>query len=315
MLTDILIVTLSIVLLYFSAEFFVASSSRLAIRMGLTPLIVGLTIVAYGTSAPETAVSIIAAIRGEGNLLVGNLIGANIFNIGIILGVSSIIRPLQVNLQIIRYDVPVMIAGAIVVLLVYFNSGMNRLSGFIILALFIIYTAINIRLAKRLAADSVKNEFDEGIPRPKGKSFQDIIILITTLIILILSANLFMHSSISIAKFWGLSDAVIGLTIIAIGTSLPEFSITAIAAFRGKADIALGNIVGSNIYRILGALGICALIAPIQIGSITLIDVSVLLGISLICSALLFRKFVLLRWEGGILVLMYIAYMYHLWPK
>ena len=301
-----------LVLLCFGAEWFVLASSSLALNLGVTPLLVGLTVVAYGTSVPELVVSCLAALKGQGDIVVGNVLGANIFNATVILGIAALLRPMKVKLQLVRLDAPLMVLASVIAFALLYGGRMGRLSGAALFAGLVFYTWFIIRLSKKELAGVIKAEYHEGVA-PKIKSRTTAILLMLVAFgLLVAGANLMIGGGVGLARRWGVSDALVGLTIISMGTSLPELAITVTAAVRGEADIAIGNVIGSGIFRLLGVLAIAALLAPYRIVHITHLDFCVMIGISLLLTLFLIRRFTLLRWEGAVLLFFYAAYLYHL---
>lgn len=315
MTLSLILITLAIIVLYFGAEAFVKGSSSLALSMGIPPVIVGLTFVAYGTSIPELMTSVSAAFLNEGDIVAGNIIGANTFNNLFILGIAALIAPMRISMQLLRIDAPIMLAVTAVFVIVLFNNSMSRLEGLVFLAGAAAYTMLNIKLALKKPDEEVEKEFDEGIPRGPKQIAWDIVYMILGFGLVYYGAEVMVGNAVKIAREFNISEAVIGITIMGIGTSLPEAAITIIAAARKEADLALGNIIGSVTFRTLGILGACAVIQPFQAPDISLIDLGLMLLSSLILLPFFFHRFTLDRWEGVILLGLYGAYMYHLWPK
>ena len=311
----ILWIAAALVLLFFGAEWLVRGSASLALRLGLTPLIIGLTVVAYGTGMPELVVSTKAALQGQGDLAVGNVIGSNIFNIGIILGLSALVSPLRVKMQLIRLDAPIMIGASIVLLVLFSDSHLTRFEAALFLLGILVYTVFSVRLARKEVNAEVKAEFAAAVPPQRGKLGLDLLLIVGGLAVLVIGSRLLVDNSISLAKLLGVSEAVIGLTIVAAGTSMPELATSIIAAWRKQPDIAIGNVVGSNIYNILAILGVSGLLAPLHAPGIQMLDLYVMLGTAVVLLPLMWSRFVLTRWEGALLVATYCGYVYLLWPK
>lgn len=297
------------VLLYFGAEGLVRGSSSLALRLGVGPLLVGLTVVAFGTSTPELVVSLKAAYLGQGDISVGNVVGSNICNIGLILGFSALIIPIKVASQIVRIDTPIMIGATALALLFLRDGALSRVEGIIFFALLLVYVIFSIRLAKRQAADPLAAEFTEEIKVSKRGVWVDVALIIAGLVMLVLGARFLVDAAIDIAKAAGLSEAVIGLTIVAVGTSLPEFATSLVAALKKEADIAVGNVVGSNIFNILGILGISATVTPLSSSGITGIDLGVMAAFALVLWIFSRTGFRITRVEGLAMLLGYAAYV------
>ncbi len=305
-----------LVALYFGAEWLVRGGASLAMRLGVTPLLVGLTVVAYGTSTPELIVSTMAAVNGQGALAVGNVVGSNIFNIGVILGITALICPMRVQLQLLKFDTPVMV-GVALLFLVFFRDGFIQFwEALVFLALIVVYTVFNIRIARRQASAEVAQEFGEGVPAVTGSPWKDAGLIVAGLAVLVLGSRLFVSGAVDLARLFNLSEAVIGLTIVAAGTSLPELASSLMAAWRKQPDIAIGNVVGSNIYNILAILGGGGLIAsPINGLGVSQADTLVMIGFSLVLLVIAWTGFQLRRWEGALLLALYGGYLWHLWPK
>ena len=303
-----------LILLAVGAEGLVRGSSSIALRMGVTPLVVGLTIVAFGTGSPEFAVSVGAALDGNSSMALGNVIGSNIANVALILGVAAVIKPLSVKAEIVRREVPVMIVITGLLGLLLFDGELSRFDGFILTAGIVIYTFLTYYLAKQKQKKEVIEEFAEAFEKPKNAVWLDFIFIIAGLVLLIAGANLLLSGAVEIAKFFGLSDVVIGLTIVAFGTSLPELATSAIAARKDEPDVALGNAIGSNVLNILAVLGVTALILPISTEGVRILDFGVMLGSAILLNFLLGRKFVLDRLEGALLIIGYFIYIYTLLP-
>lgn len=309
----ILFLIIGLILLFIGAEGLIRGSSALALKIGITPLVVGLTVVAFGTSTPELVVSLKAALIGNSSITLGNVVGSNIANIALILGTAALIRPLDVHANVIRKEIPIMIAFTILMILLLLDGEVGFIDGLIFVVAIISYTIINITLARKEKNAEVENKFKDGL-KSKINVPLSIIMIVAGLGLLILGANLFVNGAISIAKSIGVSDAIIGLTIVAIGTSLPELITSIVAAYKNESDIAVGNVVGSNIFNILGILGITALIITVNAEGINFIDYGVMFFASLILLPLSKTGFKISRLEGAFLVAGYIAYIYYLLP-
>ena len=312
MTATLLFLLLGLVLLYFGAEGLVRGSSSMALRLGVSPLLVGLTVVAFGTSAPEMMVSVKAAYLGQGDISVGNVVGSNICNIGLILGFCALIVPIKVASQIVRIDTPIMIATTALAIALLYDGALSRAEGIILFLLLVAYVVFSIRLAKKQKADSLAQEFSDEIKIPKTGVALDVLLVIGGLVMLVFGARFLVDSAIVVAKAFGLSEAVIGLTIVAIGTSLPEFATSLIAAIKKEADIAVGNVVGSNIFNILGILGISAFITPLSSSGITGIDLGVMAGFAIALWGFSASGHRITRIEGLIMMAAYAAYVWWL---
>lgn len=305
----IAILIVGLVLLYFGAEGLVRGSSSLALRLGVGPLLVGLTVVAFGTSTPELVVSLKAAYLGQGDISVGNVVGSNICNIGLILGFSALIIPIKVASQIVRVDTPIMIGVTALALFCLHDGSLSRAEGIVLFVLLVAYVLFSIRLAKQQATDPLAGEFSEEIKISKWGVWQDIAFIVAGLVMLVFGARFLVEAAIDIAKAFGLSEAVIGLTIVAMGTSLPEFATSLVAALKKEADIAVGNVVGSNIFNVLGILGISSAVTPLSSAGITDIDLGVMAGFAVVLWIFSRTGFRITRTEGLILLVAYVGYI------
>lgn len=302
-------ILIGILLLYIGAESLVRGSSHLAAHFGIPPLIIGLTVVAFGTSAPELTVSLSAALKGVGDVAVGNVIGSNIFNIAVILGITALIRPPSVHLDLIRREIPLMIFVSILGFGLISYGEIPRIPGMMLFLGLCTYIVFSIRAAKSQPAVDLP---DPAIRRPPLWICGALIV--AGLGVLVLGANLFVIGSVATARAFGVPEAVIGLTIVAAGTSLPELATSLVAAFKKESDVAIGNIVGSNIFNILCILGLTASIQPIQVGGIGMRDAAFMLGLSILLLPFAFSQRYISRVEGFIFLSVYGVYLYVLWP-
>lgn len=316
-MSDLEIISYSVgglIMLFIGAEGLIRGSSNLALKIGITPLVVGLTVVSFGTSAPELVVSLKAALLGTSSISLGNVIGSNIANIALILGVSAIIRPLAVHTKVITKEIPIMIGATILLILFLLDGKISLFEGLIFTVGITVYTVVNVIMVRKEKNPEVELEFNEGLKSKLGIS-TSIILMIAGLALLVWGANLFVQSVVAIAKLFNVSDAIIGLTIVAIGTSLPELITSIVASYKKETDIAIGNVVGSNIFNILGILGITAIISPISIEGISYIDLGIMLFTAIILLPLGKTGFSISRAEGAFLLIGYIGYVYYLLPK
>ncbi len=324
MLLGFIQVFLGLTILVVGAELLVRYAARLAFAARLSPLFVGLTVVAYGTSAPELFVSISTALRGRPELALGNVIGSNIFNICFILGVSSLVGPLSIKLQIIRFDLPIMVAVSLITYLLAIDGRLSGVDGFILLLGIAAYTWWGLRQA-RLESRLPSNQENEPLtnvslaPNEKNVSPKSIAWagfgLIAGLASLIAGGDIFVRGATSVAELFHVPPRTIGLTILAAGTSLPELATSAVAAFRGERDIAVGNVVGSNLFNLLGVLGTTCVVSGngITIPTTFLsIDFPVMLAAAVICLPIFITGRSISRLEGVILCGSYVAYTLYL---
>lgn len=300
-----------LLLLTAGAEGLIRGASSLARRLGLSPLVIGLTVVAFGTSTPEFVVSLQGALDGRSALALGNVVGSNIGNIGLILGGAALISPLRVQAQIIRLDVPIMIGVSLVLGGLLWDGAVSRIEGAILAVGIIAYTWMTIALARRDTSPAVQNEFEDGIPS-QHPLWQDLLFVLGGLSFLVGGGQLLVSGAVTIAQQFGVSETVIGLTIVGIGTSLPELATSLLAAARGAGDIAVGNVVGSNIFNILGILGSVALVQPLSAGTLGLVDAGAMIGFALLLLPLMRTQYVLHRWEGALLIGLYGGYLAYL---
>ncbi len=298
--------------LSFGANQFVNSASKIARNFNISPVIIGLTIVAFGTSAPEMAVNIVAAYKGNTDIAVGNVVGSNIFNIAFILGICSIITPLFVSVQLIKIDIPFM---CLVSLIFWFMGQDLQISvgeGIGLFVGIIFYTLLQIKLY--IQNKKQDQDFDKEYSK-KDSSLKNIFILTFGLVLLVYGAKFFVDGAVLGARWLGWSEAVIGLTIIAAGTSLPEVATSIAATLKGERDIAIGNVVGSNIFNILAVIGMSSLVSlkPIPLSPhMANIDLSLMLGISVLCLPFVLWKKQLVRWQGILFILTWMIYTIYL---
>ena len=303
-----------LILLYFGANWLVQGAITLSLYLGLSPLIVGLTVVALGTSIPEALVSVQAAIGHQGGIAIGNVVGSNILNIALILGLSAFFNPLKVDSHLVKADIP-LLAGATFMLVVLLEDfHISRMEGAFLLLCIVGYVAGNIMTVKRTSLEENKIEGVE-VPEDHRKNLlRDISFLFIGLIALAFGSNFLVTGAVDLARIWGLSEALIGLTIVSIGTGTPEMATALMAAYRNRSDLAIGNAVGSNLFNIMFVLGIAALVAPLDGKGISSIDLYVMLGVTLLLLPAVWTGRILDRKEGILFLAIYAGYMYHLWP-
>ena len=296
------------VLLYGGGEVLVRSSAQLGLRLGMSPLVVGLTVVAFGTSSPELAVSVGAALDGKGDVAVGNVIGSNICNIALILGLCACIRPIHVHMQLLRFDVPVAIGVASAAFVVLLDGVVSRAEGLILVVALAIYVALLLVLARR-ESEPVTTEFAEEQP-DRERALPGLAVgVVAGLALLVWGGDWFVAGASDLARGLGISEALIALTIVAVGTSTPELATSLIATLRRHGDMAVGNIVGSNIFNVLGILGAAALVRPLAAPGILASDLWTMLGVSLLLLPLAWTGRHIVRWEGALLLVLYAGYV------
>lgn len=298
-----------LVLLLAGAELLVRGASRLALSLGISPLVIGLTVVAYGTSAPELAISIGATLDGQPDIALGNVIGSNIANVLLILGLSALIAPLVVARQLVWLDVPIMVGVSVLVLVLALDGQLDRWLGFALLLGGVAYTALQVYLGRRESA-----AVTTLVPAPAGPpspTWRNALLVLAGLLLLVLGARWLVSSAVTIAEAFGISQLVIGLTVVAIGTSLPELATSLMAALRGEREMAVGNIIGSNIFNLLLVLGATVALSPggIAISAAAVnFDLPVMTAVAVACLPIFFTGHCIARWEGALFLGYYIAY-------
>jgi cation:H+ antiporter len=312
MLGNILLVIAGLVALVWGADRFVHGASASARNLGVAPLLIGLTIVAFATSAPEILVSVIASLKGQPGLALGNAIGSNIANIGLVLGCVAIIRPIQLRSATLRREMPALLAVTLLTVSLFLDAYLSRIDGLVMLTGLVIVMIWLARLGVRSApSDPINQDFEAEIPKNVAMP-RAIMWLIIGLVALLIGAHLLVKGSISIAEFFGISDVVIGILLVAIGTSLPELAVSLVSALRGEYGLAIGNIVGSNIFNLLGVIGVAATIAPTGVvQSVLSLHIFVMVAFTLVLFAMTYDydgKSEVSRIEGIALLLAFIAY-------
>lgn len=301
----ILIFLVGLVCLVFGAELLVRGASRLGLAVGITPLVIGLTIVAFGTSSPEVAVGIRAALTDHPDIVIGTCLGSSIFNILFILGLSALVAPLVVSQRLIWYEVPIMIGAHLLLLALCFDGKIDKIDALILLGGMITYTIFAIRKGRH-EAKAVTDEYERALPEKMSGSKPAIIcrqlcLIIAGLVFCVLGAGWLLDSAVVLARALGLSELVIAITIVAAGTSFPELATSVVAAIRGERDIAIGNVVGSNIFNILGIIGVAGLVAPDGIAispAVLRFDLPVAITACVACLPIFFTGHKISRWEG-----------------
>lgn len=309
-----------LILLVIGANTLVRGASKLAMSFGISPLVVGLTIVAFGTSAPEVAVSVGAVLDGKTDIAIGNVVGSNIFNVLFILGISALIAPLLVNIQLIRQEVPIMLGASLLLLALSLDGRLSFLDGGFLFVLLVAYTVFLVVQSRR-ETQAAKDEFAEEIQPAQAGAWDShwaaqIGLIAVGLMALVFGSDYLVQASVNFAKAMGVSDLVIGLTIVAAGTSMPEVATSITAAIKGERDIAVGNVVGSSTFNILGCLGLSGLVSG-NLGlaiapSLLAFDIWVMLAVALACLPVFMTGREIARWEGGVFLGYYIAYMTYL---
>jgi cation:H+ antiporter len=317
-----LICLVGFVLLYFGAEWLVKGSSSLARSLGVTPIVIGLTVVAFGTSAPELVVSLISSIKGKSMIAVGNVVGSNICNIALVLGLAALFQPIMADKSVVKRDIPIMLAISVYLLLLSFNSRLGRIEGATLFGGIILYTFFNYYIAmkesKRGAGEATvviapeMEEIEYVTSRPK-----QVVLILVGIVGVVGGAQIVVESAVKIMEILGVSQRFIGLTIVAFGTSLPELATSVVAALRKEMDISIGNLVGSNVFNIMSVLGAASLVRPIPIPggfieSGLIIDYCVMMFTSLLPWLMMRKTYTVTRQGGGILLFCYVGYIVYL---
>ena len=303
MWAQVLLLIFGIVVVLKSADWLTNGAVGLATKLGISQIVIGLTIVAIGTSMPEFFVSIVSAIKGTPDLAVGNIVGSNIFNVLLIVGVAATVAPIAIQRATVRRDIPIAIVASIMLTFMMLDDNISRTDALILFAAFIAFIWITLRNSKNDA-----NEKDASTEKviPTWKS---VLFIIFGLVGLVLGSNIFVDNASSLAHGWGISDAIIGLTIVAGGTSLPELATSAVAARKGDSGIAIGNVLGSNVFNILMILGLTGIISPMHIQNITYIDMAVMVISMALFWLFSFTKLRVERWEGCVLIACFLGYI------
>ena len=315
--SNIVFLILGLVLLVGGAEYLVRGAARLASAAGVSSLVVGLTVVAFGTSSPELAVSVVAAFKGQADLAIGNVVGSNIFNILFILGLSAVIIPLVVAQQLVRFDVPLMIGVSFLLLLLGLDGNIGRFDGILLFGGVLAYTIFLIRQSRKESSAEVKAEYEDefGSGKDSPAWLKNISLVILGLVGLVIGSKWLVDSAVSIAQAFGVSELIIGLTIVAAGTSMPEVATSVVAALRGERDIAVGNVVGSNIFNILCVIGLSSIVSPsgVAISETALrFDIPVMIAVAVACLPVFFAGYRITRLNGVVFLLFYAAYLVYL---
>ena len=312
MVFDILFIVLGVWLVLTGADKLTDGASALARRMKMPEIIIGLTIVAAGTSAPELFVSLVSALKGTADLAVGNVVGSNIMNTMLIVGCAAVVAPMTISKSTVRKDIPFSVGASVLMLLLAFDSYLGRLDGIILLlgfAAFMTYTLLQVR--KTGATDQPE---PSSQPEPSGQSGEKSVWVnvgwvVFGLVALVLGSNIFVDHASDLALALGISEGVVGLTVVAGGTSLPELATSVVAARKGQSAMAIGNVIGSNVFNILLILGLTATISPLAIEGVTSLDMSVMLASAVLVWLFSFTRYKVERWEGAVLVIGYLAYL------
>ena len=301
MLLDVVLIVVGVALVLFGADRLTEGASALARRMNVPEIIIGLTIVAAGTSAPELFVSLVSALKGTPDLAVGNVVGSNTMNAMLIVGCAAMVAPMTISRSTVKKDIPFSVGASVLLILLAVDSFLGRVDGIILLLGFAAFMAYTLMQAKTGSTDEVQAE--------TSPVWKNIVYLVGGLLGLVLGSNLFVDSASSVAYALNISEGVVGLTVVAGGTSLPELATSVVAARKGQSAIAIGNVIGSNVFNILLILGLTATISPMEIEGITTIDMAVMLISVALVWMFSFTRYTVERWEGAVLVGGYLVYL------
>ena len=310
MLLNILFIVVGIALVLWGADRLTDGAVAVAEKMKMPQIVIGLTIVAMGTSMPEFCVSLISALKGTSDLAVGNIVGSNIFNALLIVGVSALVAPMTIMETTVRKDIPFALVASALLLIMCLDGNISRLDAGILFVMFLIFMYMTLKGAKKQGADA--EEAIEGEGKKPMDTWLSVVWILVGLLCLIGGSNLFVEGATAVATNLGVSEAVIGLTIVAGGTSLPELATSVVSARKGNSGIAIGNALGSNVFNILAILGITGMITPMTLKGITYIDLSMLVISIMLVWLFSFTKYKIERWEGAVLTAVFVGYIYSL---
>ena len=318
MIISILLLIVGGALVLFGADRLTDGATALARRFGVTEMVIGLTVVAFGTSLPEFVTSFMSTLKGSSDISIGNIVGSNIFNTLVIVGASALVYPIVIRKSTVTKDIPFSVLASIMLIVMVFDvaldgAAMNilaRTDGLLMLGFFSVFMAYTFFMARNTEELSTSNE--SNVPVKQMPYWKIFLFIILGLAGLVLGGNLFVESACDIALSLGISETVVGLTIVAAGTSLPELATSVVAARKGSSAIAIGNVVGSNIFNIFFVMGMCATIAPMKVGNISYIDLALMLVSMLMLWGFSFSKRKIERWEGALLVIVYLIYLSYL---
>ena len=309
MILNVLFILVGIVLVLWGADRLTDGAVAVAEKMKMPQIVIGLTIVAMGTSMPEFCVSLVSALKGTTDLAVGNIVGSNIFNTLLIVGVSAWVAPMTILKSTVRKDIPFALFASLVLLIMCLDGNISRLDAGILFVLFLVFMYVTLKGAKTKDDDTAaKTDSIEDNKKPMA-AWLSIVWIIVGLACLIGGSNLFVEGATKVAEHIGVSEAVIGLTIVAGGTSLPELATSVVSARKGNSGIAIGNVLGSNVFNILAILGVTGVITPMHLQGITMLDLSMMVVSTLLVWLFSFTKYKIARWEGIVLTIVFIGYM------
>lgn len=309
MILNVLFILVGIVLVLWGADRLTDGAVAVAEKMKMPQIVIGLTIVAMGTSMPEFCVSLVSALKGTTDLAVGNIVGSNIFNTLLIVGVSAWVAPMTILKSTVRKDIPFALFASVILLIMCLDGNISRLDAGILFVLFLVFMYVTLKGAKTKDDDTTaKTDSIEDKKKPMA-TWLSIVWIIVGLACLIGGSNLFVEGATKVAEHIGVSEAVIGLTIVAGGTSLPELATSVVSARKGNSGIAIGNVLGSNVFNILAILGVTGVITPMHLQGITMLDLSMMVVSTLLVWLFSFTKYKIARWEGIVLTIVFIGYM------
>jgi cation:H+ antiporter len=315
MIASILFILLALVLYYTGTYLLVKGSSEITLQAGISPIVAGLTVVAFGTSSPGLVLSIMANIAGRGNIVIGSVIGSNFFNIGIILGIAALVSPLKIKLQLLKGNILILILATVGFVLLFNDRQFSRGEGVMLFSGIFIYTVLTIYFARKEKNREVQDEFIGSAYPIKTKWYWSTTLLLAGIGILVAGSESLLKGAVELSRMLGAGNTIIGFTIVAAVSSLPALIYSVIATKRKQYDIALGNIIGAGVFNILGITGISAIISPLSAIAVSNIDLYVMISVTLLLLQFFRKNYTLKRDDGLLMIGFYLIYMYYLWPK
>ncbi|MGN1229878.1 MAG: calcium/sodium antiporter [Prevotella sp.] len=313
MLIDVLLIIVGVAVVLWGADRLTEGSVSIASKIGVSQMVIGLTVVALGTSMPEFCVSFVSALKGTADMAVGNVVGSNVFNAMLIVGVAAMVAPMCVMRQTVRKDLVFAVAASVVMGALVFDNEISRADAVILASLFLLFMWITIKGAKRdnPVADTTGTGADDHGDSccPVSSVGRGVVWIVLGLAALVGGSNVFVDSASSLAIAFNVPDAVVGLTIVAGGTSMPELATSVVAARKGNSGIAIGNVIGSNVFNILFVVGLTGIVCPMTVSGITWIDLAVMIGSMLLLWLFAYTKLTIARWEGAVLTVLFVAYL------
>lgn len=310
MLLSVLYILIGVVVVLWGADRLTEGAVGVAERLRIPQLVIGLTIVAIGTSMPEFCVSLVSALKGTADLAVGNVVGSNIFNSLLIVGITAMVAPMTILKSTVRLDIPFALLASVMLAAFCYDGELTRLDAGILFGLFLVFMFITLQHAKRGEKKEESEENEDAKERERTKAVWKMVALILVgLACLVLGSNVFVDGATKVAAALGVSDAVIGLTVVAMGTSMPELATSVVAARKGNSGIAIGNVLGSNVFNILLVIGLTGVISPMHIQGITWIDLSMLILSMVLLLLFSYTKYTIARWEGAVLTTLFVGYI------